>query len=59
MTIFLFTFAGIWLDRHWGWKPWGTFVGAFMGIGAGLYNFIQGIRRFKRVIFPYRSWIVD
>lgn len=46
MTILLFTFAGIWLDRHWGYKPWGTVGGAFFGIGCGLYNFI---REFKDV----------
>jgi F0F1-type ATP synthase assembly protein I len=41
VTILLFTFAGIWVDRHWGLKPWGTVGGAFIGIGAGLYNFIR------------------
>jgi F0F1-type ATP synthase assembly protein I len=41
LTILLFTFAGIWIDRHWGAKPWGTLGGAFIGIGAGLYNFIR------------------
>jgi F0F1-type ATP synthase assembly protein I len=41
LTILLFTFAGIWVDRHWGVKPWGTIGGAFAGIAAGLYNFIR------------------
>ena len=41
LTILLFTFAGIWADRHWGVKPWGAVGGAFVGIGAGLYNFIR------------------
>jgi F0F1-type ATP synthase assembly protein I len=41
ITILLCTFAGVWLDRHWNGKPWGTVVGAFIGIGAGLYNFIR------------------
>ena len=41
LTILLFTFAGIWIDRHWGIKPWGTLGGAFAGIGVGLYNFIR------------------
>jgi F0F1-type ATP synthase assembly protein I len=41
LTILLLTFAGIWLDRHWGFKPWGTIGGAFIGIGVGLFNFIR------------------
>jgi len=41
LTILLFTFAGIWVDRRWGVNPWGAVVGAFVGIGAGLYNFIR------------------
>jgi F0F1-type ATP synthase assembly protein I len=41
LTILLFTFAGIWIDRHWNVKPFGTIGGAFFGIGMGLYNFIR------------------
>jgi len=41
LTILLFTFAGIWIDRHWGARPWGTVGGAFIGIGVGLYNFFR------------------
>lgn len=41
VTILLCTFVGIWVDRHWALKPWGTVLGAFVGIGAGLYNFLR------------------
>ena len=41
VTILLCTFAGVWIDRHWLLNPWGTVAGAFIGIGAGLYNFIR------------------
>jgi F0F1-type ATP synthase assembly protein I len=41
ITILLCTFAGIWIDRHGSFSPWGTVAGAFIGIGAGLYNFIR------------------
>jgi F0F1-type ATP synthase assembly protein I len=41
ITILLCTFGGIWVDKHWGAKPWGAIGGAFIGIGAGLYNFIR------------------
>ena len=41
LTILLFTYVGIRIDRHWNAAPWGTLGGAFAGIGAGLYNFIK------------------
>lgn len=41
LTILLFTYVGIRVDRQWGLTPWGTLIGAFTGIGAGLYNFIR------------------
>lgn len=41
ITILLCTFLGIWVDRRWGISPWGTVVGAAVGIGAGLFNFIR------------------
>ncbi|MFA5975041.1 MAG: AtpZ/AtpI family protein [Elusimicrobiota bacterium] len=35
----------IWLgylfDQHRGTRPWGILIGAFLGIGAGLYNFFK------------------
>ncbi len=41
LTILSGTFVGIWMDRHWHFGPWGTLLGVFVGIGAGLYNFIR------------------
>jgi F0F1-type ATP synthase assembly protein I len=41
LTILVYTFAGIWIDRFWAIKPWGTMAGAFIGIAVGLYNFIR------------------
>jgi F0F1-type ATP synthase assembly protein I len=41
LTILLCTFVGVWIDRRWPCGPWGTVVGSFIGIGAGLYNFIR------------------
>ena len=41
ITILLGTFAGVWIDRHWNFKPWGTLAGAFIGIGVGFYNFFR------------------
>jgi F0F1-type ATP synthase assembly protein I len=41
VTILICTFGGIWIDKHWNCRPWATLVGAFVGIGAGLYNFIR------------------
>jgi F0F1-type ATP synthase assembly protein I len=41
LTILVGTFVGLWADRHWGIRPWGAVIGAFVGIGAGLYNFFK------------------
>lgn len=36
-----FTFVGYWIDRHYATEPWGTVVGAVLGIIGGLYNFVR------------------
>ena len=36
-----FTAIGWWLDRHYGWYPWGTLIGALVGIVGGLTNFLR------------------
>ena len=36
-----FTLVGYWLDRHFGWRPWGVLGGALLGIVGGLYNLVK------------------
>ena len=36
-----FTLVGYWLDRHFGWRPWGMLGGALLGIVGGLYNLVK------------------
>lgn len=35
------TLAGYWLDRHYGWSPWGTLTGAVIGLVGGMYNLLR------------------
>lgn len=34
-------YAGTWLDKRYGWAPWGTLVGSMIGMCAGLYLVIK------------------
>ena len=37
--------TGRWADRAWGWAPWGTLVGVFIGAAAGftsIYRRLMG-----------------
>ncbi len=36
-----FALVGFWIDRHYETKPWGLLIGAILGIGGGMYNFIR------------------
>lgn len=36
-----FTFLGYLWDRHFGSSPWGTLVGAILGLIGGMYNLIR------------------
>ena len=36
-----FALVGYWLDRHYGWRPWGVLTGALLGIVGGLYNLVK------------------
>ena len=37
--------VGTWLDKRYGWQPWGTTIGAMLGLGGGLYLLIkEGMR---------------
>ena len=41
LTILLFIYIGMRADRRWNMSPWGVCVGAVVGIGIGLYNFLR------------------
>jgi ATP synthase protein I len=36
-----FTLIGYWVDRHFGYGPWGVIVGAVLGLVGGMYNLIR------------------
>lgn len=39
------TLLGYWVDRYYGVGPWGTVVGAVVGIVGGLLNFVRASRK--------------
>lgn len=39
-----FTAVGWWLDRKYGWAPWGVLTGAVLGVVGGLSNFLRAAR---------------
>ena len=43
-----FTAVGWWLDRKYGWSPWGVLTGAILGIVGGLTNFLREARALTR-----------
>jgi F0F1-type ATP synthase assembly protein I len=49
-----FTAVGWWLDRKYGWAPWGVLVGAILGIVGGLANFLREARAATRASEPGR-----
>ena len=34
-------FVGQWLDKRYNWAPWGTMVGALVGLFCGMYPLIK------------------
>jgi F0F1-type ATP synthase assembly protein I len=42
------TAVGWWLDRKYGWAPWGVLTGAILGIVGGLTNFLREARALMR-----------
>lgn len=38
VTIVVFAFAGIWLDKHLGTSPWLVILGVFIGAAAGFFS---------------------
>lgn len=41
LSVVLGVFGGRWADSHWDTEPWFLLLGAFLGIGIGLYHFIK------------------
>lgn len=33
--------VGNWLDKKYGWKPWGLYIGVMLGCAAGMYLLIK------------------
>lgn len=40
--------VGTWLDRKYGWSPWGVTVGAMLGLAAGMYLLIKEALRMNK-----------
>jgi F0F1-type ATP synthase assembly protein I len=41
-------FVGHWLDRKYGWEPWGTLAGSMLGMAAGMYLLIKEALRMNK-----------
>ena len=41
-------FAGSWLDKKFGWAPWGMLLGSMLGLIAGAYLLIKEVNRMDR-----------
>ena len=41
-------FVGHWLDKKFGWEPWGTLIGAMLGLIAGCYLLIKEVNRMDK-----------
>jgi F0F1-type ATP synthase assembly protein I len=39
---------GWWLDKRYGWSPWGVTVGAMLGLTGGLYLLIKDALRINK-----------
>jgi F0F1-type ATP synthase assembly protein I len=40
--------VGYWLDRKFGWAPWGVLVGTMAGVAGGMYLLIKEAIRMNR-----------
>lgn len=44
------SFFGLWIDRRYGCEPWGTMIGAGVGVVGGTYNLIRAsMAAFKEI----------
>ena len=41
-------FVGNWLDKRFGWAPWGMLVGMMLGLIAGAYLLIKEVNRMDK-----------
>jgi len=48
VTIVVFTFAGLWLDRRFGTSPWLVIAGVFGGAALGFWEMYRQMIRKKR-----------
>ena len=49
-------FVGLWIDRKFGWSPWGMVVCTLLGTAGGMYLLIrQGMRSMKDPLGPKQS----
>ena len=47
-AIFLLGAVGWWLDRRFGWSPWGLIVGVALGFAVGLWQLVRvGMKSFR------------
>ncbi len=48
LTILVFVFAGIWLDRRFGTSPWLLLLCVFAGAGGGFYSMYRRVTAAQR-----------
>jgi F0F1-type ATP synthase assembly protein I len=48
LTILVFVFAGVWLDRRLGTSPWFVLICVFVGAAAGFYSMYRRVTTAQR-----------
>jgi F0F1-type ATP synthase assembly protein I len=48
LTILVFVFAGVWLDKRLGTSPWFVLVFVFVGAGGGFYSMYRRVTAAQR-----------
>ena len=48
LTILVFVFAGVWLDRHLGTSPWFVLICVFAGAAGGFYSMYRRVSLAQR-----------